>query len=312
MRKTVFLFPGQGAQFPQMGCDFYRENPKVRQLFELAAEIFQLNLYKILQDGDDELLRQTAITQAAVTLVNLSAMAVLTDRGIQPHGAAGFSLGEYSALHCCGILSLEDTFRAVKARCTYMEEACKSLHDSGKKPGMAAVLGLDRATIEQTISQLTDVYPANLNAANQTVIAGIEPALTTAINLLEQQGAMKVVRLNVSGPFHTPLLAAAEDRLKEFLQTIEFKSPKINFYSGVSGTRVEEVAEIRRLNEKQIVAQVEWLRLEENIFADNYQNFYEVGPGEVLTRLWKSYNRKVKVVPAGTLQAVQKLEKEIA
>ncbi|MFW6362922.1 MAG: ACP S-malonyltransferase [Spirochaeta sp.] len=158
--KTGFIFPGQGAQYPGMGQDLYEKSPAVRELFAAAQEAVDFPVKETLFNGSEEDLKRTDITQVAITLVNLSAAALLRENGIQPDAVAGFSLGEYAALVTAGVIQPEDVFPLVKARGEIMAEESAGLIDAGGAPGMAAVIGLPPDKVVEALAGRTDVFAA--------------------------------------------------------------------------------------------------------------------------------------------------------
>lgn len=306
--KTCFLYPGQGAQYPGMGKDLWENSDEVKSLFENVSDITGKDMKSLLFEGSEEDLKATDNTQLAITLVNVSASLVLKERGIEPQGCAGFSLGEYSALWQSGILSTEDLFKIVKIRGEVMEKACRALDTPSGSPGMAAVLGLGSDEVRAALAKVPgDLYMANDNSSIQTVIAGERKALEAAEALMDEAGAMKYVVLKVSGPFHTPLMNAAKVEFEELTKGFTFNDPNMPVYSNVSAKQINSGEEARLLAGKQIISPVLWVAEEGSILADGYERILETGPGMVLRGLWKSFNRKMKCLPAGKFEAIEAL-----
>jgi len=235
--KACFLFPGQGAQHIGMGKDFHATSTEAREIFDMASEISKLDLKKLIFEGTEDDLKQTHVTQIALAVVEAAASSCLRAYGTQPQGAAGFSLGEWPALVEAGILDLPTMFRLVTERGRLMAEAGERSGGSG----MAAVLGLAPKAIEEALKNagVEDVWPANLNSSSQTVVSGTESGLAKIEAPLKAAGAKRVIRLKVSGAFHSPLMKYAYDGFKELLQDAEFKDAKLPFYSNVTGGLVE-------------------------------------------------------------------------
>ena len=302
--KAIFLFPGQGAQFPGMGQKLYDNFPSVRELFRCAGEIAGLDLAKILFEGTEEQLKQTRIAQIGITVVNISVATVLREHGLEAAATAGHSLGEYSALWYAGVLCAEATFEAVALRGRLMEQCCQKLQDE-RPAGMAAVLGLGydevMAVLKPMQQQNETIYLANYNAPKQIVIAGSARALDAAEHKMEAAGAMRYVPLKVSGPFHTPLMESAA---REFAPFIEkpglLAQPKIAFYSNVLGKQTSE--RLAELAVEQIYSPVLWLKTEEALKADGFGPAFELGPGAVLSGLWKQFLRKEPCRPLNDLR----------
>lgn len=307
--KHCFLFPGQGAQHPGMGKDLFDASPTVRRIFEAASDTTGLDLENLLFSGTEEQLTQTDVTQVAITLVNLAAAAVLSERGITPAGCAGFSLGEYAALASAGVLTIDEVLPIVKIRGALSARVASELAGTGDPPGMSAVIGLSPEQVTETIerSQIDSVYPANLNSPSQTVIAGLTSALDAIEQSLKNAGARRVIRLKVTGAFHTPLMQSIVDEFRETLEEVEFRDPRIAVYSNVTGSRIQSGEEARSLCLRQLTNPVRWTDEEQAIERDGYEHVLEVGPGTVLCGLWKAAPVAAVCRPAGTIAAMDDL-----
>jgi [acyl-carrier-protein] S-malonyltransferase len=305
--KTVFLFPGQGAQYPGMGKDLWDSCSEVKSLFRLASEVSGFSLEKLLFEGTEDELKATDKAQTAITLVNLSAAAVLRERGVYPDGAAGFSLGEFAALAAAGVLSVEDVFALVRVRGEFMEKASRS-HDTPEGPaGMAAVLGLDLPEIRKAIESggIEGLYAANYNSPVQTVVSGTAAAIARAEDLFKQAGAKRVIKLKVSGPFHSPLLEDARKVFETELAKVPFSDPKIPLYSNVTGKAITSGGEAKELCGRQIVSPVLWVEVERAVNAAGFGRVLETGPGTVLCGLWKAVFPDRPARPAGSLTDIE-------
>ncbi len=307
MSKIAFLFPGQGAQYPGMAKDLWESSQKVKELFELASDVSKIDLKRLLFEGTEEELKATDKTQIAVTLASLSASLVLKEHGIEPEGFAGFSLGEYSALNEAGVIKLDDLFKIVKVRGELMEEASRKLDSSSGKAGMAAVVGFTYEKAIEAMEKLegAEVYLANYSSPSQVVLAGTADGLDKAEGVFKEAGARRFIRLKVSGPFHSPLLGYARDGLEEYLKDIDFSDPSKAVYSNVTGDRVKSGNEAKENCVKQVVTTVRWVTEEESLLRDGFNDFYEAGPGKVLSGLWRSFNREYACKPAGTLEDIK-------
>jgi [acyl-carrier-protein] S-malonyltransferase len=292
-----------------MGKDLFDASPAVRQLFARASEASGLDLERLLFAGTEDELKQTDVTQVAVTLVDLSAATVLSERGIEPSGCAGFSLGEYAALVVAGVISQNDVFALVKTRGTLSARVAADLSAEGDPPGMAAVIGLTPDAVQDAIaaSGIETVYPANLNSAKQTVIAGRSSGLDQIEAPLKSAGARRVIRLKVTGAFHTPLMQSIVDEFETALSGVAFSDPRIPLYSNVTGRRIASGGDAKRLCLKQLTNPVRWVSEEEAIAADGYDDVLEVGPGTVLCGLWKSLPNEISCRAAGTIESIEEL-----
>lgn len=307
--KTCLLFPGQGAQYPGMGKDIYEASDKVKALFSLSSEILNLDMKHLLFEGTEEELKSTDKTQIAITLMNLSCAAMLKERGITAQGAAGFSLGEYSALTEAGCLTVKDVFPLVKARGDIMEKVAKTLDTGAGAPGMAAVIGLSFDALVAALKNggIQDLTPANYNSPTQIVVSGTAEALEKGEQVLKQAGAKRYIRLKVSAPFHSPLLKQAQVEFTAILNNAGFHDPEKPVYSNVTGGLIKTADEARDLCIRQITSAVLWVEEEKTLLKDGYTRCIEAGPGTVLTGLWKSVSDAVPCYPAGTPDQIQNL-----
>lgn len=308
--KTCFLFPGQGAQYPGMGKDLWEKSGEVKKIFRAAAESTGMDVEKLLFESSEDELKQTDKTQVAMTVVSLSAAAYIKDMGIEPDGFAGFSLGEYSALTEAGVINLEDVFPLVKARGEIMENVSKNLNRGDGAPGMAAVIGLSFEKITEVIEQakLDGLYIANYNSPTQIVLSGTAEGLEKGEHLCKEAGAKRYIRLKVSAPFHSPLLEPAKEEFAGVLKQVGFNDPVKPVYSNVTAGRITGGEEARELCIRQIVSTVRWVDEEKQLLDDGYKRCLEVGPGKVLTGLWKAIDSgDVECSPAGTAELIESL-----
>jgi len=310
---VVYLFPGQGAQYQGMALDFLGSgSAAVKKLFEQASAIFEKDAEAWLRDSDADTLKRTDVSQPTVTLANLAAAAFLGEQGYSPVACAGFSLGEYAALVCAGVISAEDCFRLVKARGAAMQANADRLReaaggDPSAAPGMAAIVGLAPEQVESLIAQwgVKHLYAANINSPKQVAVSGTAAALTEAENRFKEAGARRVLRLQVAGPFHSPLLADAAEAFAPALESVQFSDPKVPLYSNVAGKQVTSGAEAKKLALAQITSPVRWVDEEAAIIAaGGFTACLEVGPGKVLQGLWKDSGSELPCHAAGTVEDI--------
>ena len=314
-QNVVYLFPGQGAQYSGMAMDLL-ESAAVKSLFDKASEIFGKDVKDLLQSDADNL-KRTDVSQPVITVANLAAAAFLSDQGYKPAACAGFSLGEYAALVCAGIVTAEDCLRLVKARGEAMQKAADKLReaaggDASAAPGMAAIVGLAPDQVEELIAKwkgegLNDLYAANINSLKQVVVSGTAAALTDAENRFKEAGAKRVIRLQVAGPFHSPLMAAALEGFTPVLDKITFNDPSITIFSNVTGKKIASGAEAKELAVKQITNPVRWVDEQASITSCGAEACLEVGPGKVLQGLWKDSGSEIPVFAAGTKEDIVKI-----
>jgi [acyl-carrier-protein] S-malonyltransferase len=312
--KRCFVYPGQGAQFVGMGKDLYDAYPDTRDLFSTATSAAGFDVAGLVFSGTEEEIKSTDKSQIAITTVNLAARRVLAARGLESSAAAGFSLGEYSALVDAGVLTEADCLELVARRGAIMEQVSRSLDAPDGSPGMAAVMGIDAETIERALSEaaVEGAYLANLNSPVQTVLSGTASGLEAAGPVLKDAGARRVIPLKVSGPFHSPLMDAARVEFRSVLQSVSFSDPTKPVFSNVTGGQVTVGEEFRTLCADQLVYPVRWVAEESCIVEHGCEELLEVGPGEVLSGLWKAYKKVHPEVTAecraaGTAEAIESL-----
>ena len=303
---NCFLYPGQGAQYPGMGRDLWEKSDKVKKLFKTASESTSMDLEKLLFEGSADDLKATDKTQLAITLVNVASALLLKEKGIVSDVAAGFSLGEVAAFWDAGIISSEDLFPLVRARGKIMEAVSRSLDTPEGSPGMAAVIGMDYDKVAGIIrnGKLEDLYIANYNSPVQIVLSGTDSALNAGEQIFKEQGARRYIRLKVSGPFHCPLMKAAETEYAEVLKGYSFSDPVKKVFSNVTGEEVKTGEEARELCSKQLTSGVLWVKEEKSLLALGIEKCLEVGPGTVLAGLWKAVGGDIKCLPAGTAENI--------
>ena len=305
--KTCFLFPGQGAQYPGMGKDLFEASASVRELFAQASDATGLDLAALLFRGSAADLQATNRTQIAVTLVNLAVARVLAERGVEAHGYAGFSVGEYAALAAAGVIADGDLFRIVQARGEAMEAASRGADTAAGPAGMAAVIGLAPERVTAALADVDGAWAANFSSPAQVVLAGTAEGLAAAEQACTAAGARRFVPLKVSGPFHSPLIESARVRFAEVVAGFTFHDPSLPVYANVTGRRIAGGAEAKRLCVEQIVSSVQWVTEIGSLVEDGFGRFLETGPGKVLTGLMRGFDSGVTCTPVGTMEQVDAL-----
>lgn len=276
----AFVFPGQGAQFVGMGKDLYDNNPLAKELFEKANDILGFRITDIMFSGTDEELKQTKVTQPAVFLHSVIS-ALCMGENFTPDMVAGHSLGEFSALVAAGALNFEDGLKLVYARAMAMQKACEAAPST-----MAAIVGLDDATIENVCAEINTennvVVPANYNCPGQLVISGNVEAVKAACEKLKAAGAKRALLLPVGGAFHSPLMQPAKDELQAAIEATTFNTPKCAVYQNVDAQAHTDAEEIKANLIAQLTASVRWTQEVQNMIAAGATDFTECGPGKVL------------------------------
>lgn len=298
MAKRVFMFPGQGSQYIGMGKDFYDNFQTAKQVYEAASEAAKLDVAKLcFEDDGSGRLNQTAYTQIAMLTTEAAILAVLNEQGVTADAAAGLSLGEYGAILAAEVMAPEDVFALIKKRGAYMQNAVPT------GGAMAAVLGLDAETIREVCEDtFGEVFVANYNCPGQTVITGEAGAVDRASAACKEAGAKRVIPLKVSGPFHSPLLQEAGQKLAKALEKTAIAEPKIGYLSNVTADYVTEPEKIRSLLALQVCHPVCWQQTVERLIADGADEFVEIGPGKSLTGFLRKINRDVKSVSIDKLE----------
>ena len=301
MSKIAFIFPGQGAQACGMGKDFYEQTETGKRIFDKASELMGFSMPQLCFEENDRL-DITEYTQAAMVTASIAMMRVLEENGIKPDVAAGLSLGEYCALAAAGVMSDEDAIRTVRQRGILMQEAVPV-----GEGAMAAILALDAAAIEEVTGAMEGVWIANYNCPGQIVISGEKAAVEEACEKLKAAGAKRAVMLNVSGPFHSGMLADAGERLGEVLSQVELHEPQIPYVANVTAQYVKSAAEVKELLTRQVSSSVRWQQSVEAMIADGVDTFIEIGPGKTLAGFMRKISRDVKTLNVEKLEDIGKV-----
>lgn len=289
MGKTAFMFPGQGAQYIGMGKEFYGAFPMCREIFEKAGKAAGLDVVSLCFE-ENEQIHITEYTQIAMVTVEVAILKALEEKGIKADVAAGLSLGEYGALVASGALVMEDAFALVRKRGIYMQEA---VPEGG---AMTAVLGLDTDTIEKICEDTEGIVSvANYNCPGQTVITGEAAAVLAAAEKCGQAGAKRCIPLKVSGPFHSPMLAGAGEKLGKELEHVEIHPISIPYIANVTADYVTDAKDVKPLLKRQVSSSVKWQQTIERMIGDGVDTFIEIGPGKTLSGFMRKINREVKV-----------------
>jgi [acyl-carrier-protein] S-malonyltransferase len=289
----AYIFPGQGSQHPGMGKNLAENFPVAARLFEELNDALHFSVSRLCFEGTPEELQLTENTQPAILSVSVAALRTMEAEGFpQPQFVAGHSLGEYSALVAAKSLSATDAVTTVRARGRYMQQAVPV--GTG---AMAAVIGaelkdIERACLEASQGQVC--APANINSPGQVVIAGNAEAVDRASELLRSGGAKRVLKLNVSAPFHSALMMPAQERLAIDLDGVAFDNLKVPLVTNVDAAIVRKGTEARESLVRQVSSPVRWLESIELLISEGVDTFVEVGPGKVLSGLMRQISREVK------------------
>lgn len=302
MSKIAFIFPGQGAQYCNMGQDFYEKTEIGKEVYDKASELLGFSMPELCFEKNDRL-DITEYTQAAMVTTSIAMMRVLeAEKGIKPSVVAGLSLGEYCALAAAGVMSDEDAIKTVRQRGILMQEAVpKGLG------AMAAILSMEASEIEEVLSDMEGVQIANYNCPGQIVISGVKEKVEEANEKLLSAGAKRAIMLNVSGPFHSEMLTGAGEKLGMVLDKVDIKDPVIPYVSNVTAQYVTNKSVVKELLKKQVSSSVRWQQSVETMLTDGVDTFIEIGPGKTLAGFMKKIKRDANVFNIEKLEDLDKL-----
>jgi [acyl-carrier-protein] S-malonyltransferase len=284
-----------------MGIELLTD-PEVSDLCDRCGDAAGVDLRRLLTTTDDDELKLTQNAQPALCFVGLGLTILLKRRDIEPAAAAGHSVGEYAALAASGAVGAPQVIKAVVERGKAMAEAAPAGTSS-----MAAVLGLDSQAVEAALAGMTDAWPANYNTPSQTVIAGTTAGLEAATRRLQAAGAKRIVPLNVSAAFHTPLMAPAAERLRAALDRIEWRAPRIPVMANLTGREHQGGDRIPHVMEMQLRSPVRWAACVQSLVDLGCDTFLEVGPKKALTGMMRELAPGAAATPVGTPAACEAL-----
>ena len=284
----AFLFPGQGSQKVGMGLELFQEHATARAAFDEADAVLNRKLSELCFEGPAEALKQTENTQLAILTCSVAALRVLNEQRITPKAVAGHSLGEYSALVAADVLAFSDALKLVEYRAQVMAEASQRQDCT-----MAAILGLEEATLQELCEAASSgegrdtsngvVQIANYNCPGQLIVSGDTAAVQQVMGSAKAAGARRCLQLEVSGAFHSALMAPAREQLQTVINDFQFNDPSIQVVANVTGNITQTAEEIRRLLIAQVTSAVQWEKSTRTIGAAGISHFIEVGPGTVLS-----------------------------
>ena len=300
MGKIAFIFPGQGAQSVGMGKDVYEHSAVGKEVYDRFDAIIGRKLTNVCFNGPEEDLKQTINTQPAILATSLALLEALKEKtDITPDFVAGHSLGEYGALYTAGVLSLDDTIKAIAKRAELMSQA--------KSGSMAAVLGLSQDVLEEIISGVDGVVSiANYNTPEQLVITGEEQAVAEVSKLASEKGAKRVIPLAVSGAFHSALMKPAGEEFASFVKDLKFNDASIPVVTNVDAKETTKGSDFEEKMPRQIYSSVYWTQIIQHMMSQGVDTMIEIGPGSVLMGLNRKISRDIKTYSVSNLEAVEK------
>ncbi|MCD7835735.1 MAG: ACP S-malonyltransferase [Lachnospiraceae bacterium] len=305
MSRTAFIFPGQGAQYPGMGKDFYNSFEEARWIYDLAGTAAGLDVKELCFNENDRL-NITEYTQIAMLATEVAILRAALSQGLKADVCAGLSLGEYGALAAAEVMAPVDLFKIIRKRGIFMQEA----YPSGG--AMTAVLGMDSAAIEQICAETEGIVSvANYNCPGQIVITGEKEAVDRAAEKLKEAGARRCVPLNVSGPFHSELLKNAGAQLAEELRCVNVKKPLIPYVCNVDADYVTEASRVKELLAMQVSSPVRWQQSVELMIKDGVDTFIEIGPGKTLSGFMRKIDKSVRTFNIETTEDLKKVMEEL-
>lgn len=307
-RSIAFIFPGQGAQYPGMGKDFYQTFPEAKLTFEEADDLLKRKISTIILEGPEDLLTQTRNSQVGIYIMSIAVLRSMQKLlpHLVPSYCAGFSLGEYSAATAAGCISFNEGLQIVQQRGLYMNDACEAV-----KGTMAAVIGLDADTIEQMVKEVNlpnDLWAANFNCPGQVVISGTMRGIEAGAEAAKARGAKRVLPLAVHGGFHSGLMAMAEDLLAPHVEGLPLKKGSAQLVMNVTGRSSTSIEETKKNLILQVTHPVRWEHSMRYIAEQGADLFIELGCGKTLAGFHKRIGVTAPIISVEKVEDLKNLE----
>lgn len=311
MSEIALVFPGQGSQYMGMCHDFdLIDDMELIDKFNIASKVFNVDFLDVCKNGPNEKLSSTYIAQPAIFLHSILIDKLLKINNLNVKAVAGHSLGEYTALVSSGVITFEECLEILKVRCSEMEKVNKKY-----KGSMLAIINDDIDLIKTICKKLKDTVIANINSQNQIIISGPHNEIESSISLFKENGIKKMIKLNVSGAFHSPLMREANLSLNKAINSVNFKDSNYALYQNVFPNEIFDGKKIKQNLKNQLCGTVEWLDIIKNMKKNNITEIIEVGPKNVLTRLiqkiepsikTKSFDKVSDIMSYGMLKGLKK------
>ncbi len=302
MSRIAFIFPGQGAQYAGMAREFYDTYEESRRVFEEASEAAGFSIEEICFQEDPRL-DETKYTQPVLFTASCAILRAVEAAGIHGDMTVGLSLGEYCALSAAGAIDFADAVRVVCHRGCFMEEEVPS-----GQGAMTAILSRRAIPIEKICEETEGIVTvANYNCPGQQVISGEKDAVDRAAASLLEAGAARAIPLRVDGPFHSPMLKGAGEKLEAFLKDIKVESPRIPYISNVTARAEQSPQRMKELLGQQVYSPVRWQQSMEYMIREGAEVFVEIGPGKALTNFAKKIDRSLRVYHVETVEDLKEL-----
>lgn len=307
MSKVAFMFPGQGAQYVGMGKAFFDNNEKSKEIFQIASKAVGIDMEHLCFEENDDI-NITEYTQIAMLTTEIAMLQAVLELGIKPDVTGGLSLGEYAALVASGVMSFEECAKVVRQRGIYMQDEVPV-----GQGAMAAIIAMDADAILEVLNTIDGVVGiANYNCPGQIAISGEKNAVEEACEKLKEAGAKRCIPLNVSGPFHSPMLKGAGDKLAKELENVEINDIAIPYVTNVTGDFVQDKGQVKDLLATQVYSSVKWIQCVEAMLADGVDTFIEIGPGKTLSSFVKKINKDVTIVNVDKYEDLEKVKELLA
>ena len=297
LESIALVFPGQGSQYLGMCEDLINYSPSYQFFFEKASETFEVDFFSFCKYGPNEKLASTNIAQPVILIHSLIIDKILKQNKIKISAVAGHSLGEYSALVSSGVISFDDCLKILKIRCKQMQ-----LANEKNNGGMLAVINDNLDLISDICKNFSKTVIANINSKNQIIISGPIVELDKSIEIFKSNNIRKIIKLNVSGAFHSPLMEQANVSLNKAINSVNFNDTKIPIYQNVSPIENFKGETIRKNLLKQLTSSVQWYQTIVNMHKNGINKIIELGPKQVLTKLIKKINPNIKTISLDSIE----------